>query len=270
MAAASSGSGIALARAGAGAGDHEPLIAQLELSNAVNALVAITGFGLLLAVYHTPAGGARPLTSTEWFVVSIAIGIVGGALFHIFLGETPNPDRLFVALVGGIVIVSGAATYLRLSPLLSAMFFGAILVNTTSSPERFTEALARVERPFYFVLLLFAGAAWQPSQRAWVFPVVLFLAARALGKIGGARLAARLNAALADYGPHWGRALLGQGRVVLALGLSYLAVDDLPYRNTVFTAGIASILLTEFLSARVTRAVLRARQAPLAAAPAEA
>jgi len=232
------------------------IVDQLRLSAAINAFVAIAIFGVLLCIYHSPAPALRPLTATEWVVVCIGIGIVGGMLFHAFVGDKADRDRWFVAIVGAIVMVSGAATHLRLSPLLSAFFFGAILVNTIPQPAAFIATLTRVERPFYFVLLVFAGAAWEPSRHASALPVAMFLAARTAGKVGGSRLAARMNGALEELGENFGRALLGQGRVAVAIGLSYLRQGDLPFPNVVFTAAIASALITEFMSARAARWVI--------------
>lgn len=240
-------------------GTQGSLIEQLEVSSEINAFFAIATIGLLVCIHHVAAPSWRPLTSTEWAVMSIGIGVVGGTLFHLFLGETENQDRLFVSLVGGIVLVSGAAGYLRLSPLLAGMFFGIVLVNSTSRPEGLIDVLGQVERPFYFILLLFGGAMWEPSSRAWIAPVLLFVIARATAKIGASRLAARANGALSRLGLHWGRALLGQGRLALAIGLSYLRQGDMPFPNLVFTAAIASILFTDVFSARLVRAVIVAR-----------
>lgn len=233
------------------------VIEQLELSTAINGLIAIAGFGLLLCIWHTPAPASRPLTTTEWAVVSVALGVIGGALFHVFLGETPDVDRLFIALAGGVVLVSGAAAYVRVSPLLSAMFFGITLVNSTSDPEQLISALKRVEQPFYYVLLLFAGASWKPSHYAWAAPVALFLVARIAGKIGGSRLAARANGSIAELGPDWGVGLIGQGRLALAIGLNVLFRDEAFYPNLIFTIVIVSILATEFFSARFARAATK-------------
>lgn len=232
------------------------LFDQLRVSTMLSSLVAITLFALLLCWVHVPTPLSRPLTTTEWAVVSIAIGALGGTLFHVFLGETPERDRLFVALVGGIVMVSGAATYLDLSPLLSSLCFGLVLVNTTSSPQKLVATLTRVARPFYFVLLIFAGAAWEPVLPIWILPIALFVVARVAATVGGARLVARANGTLQEFGDDWGMALIGQGRVALALGLSYLRQGQLPGRDAVFTAAILSVLLTEFLSARAIRSVL--------------
>ena len=239
-------------------GSQRALVAQLQTSAGMNAFVAVCTFSILLATTH-PANPSfeRQLTTTEWTVVSIAIGVAGGALFHLFLDGERRMDRLFVSLAGVIILVSGAATYLQLSPLMSAMFFGIILVNTSRQYHEVRAVLARVERPLYFVLLIIAGAMWRPStQRALVLPVLLFLVARALCKIGGARLAARANHLLPVLGPRWGHALLGQGGLVIALAVNYLYQESLGIANVVFSTAVVSVLLTDLVSGRLASSVL--------------
>ena len=164
-----------------------------------------------------------------------------------------------------LVLVSGASTYLRLSPLMSAMFFGAMLVNTSRQRAEISAALARVERPLYFVLLIFAGATWRPSaQAAWALPVLVFIGARALSKVGAARLAARANDLLPVLGRDWGRALLGQGGLVLAMAINYLYQDTLALPNVVFTTAVISVLLTDLASGRLASSVLDAFAARMA------
>lgn len=233
------------------------VLRQLRVTSAMNAVIGVSVTGLLLAFVHpTPSGSARPITPTEWAVIGMGIGLVGGVLFHLFLGDEHSVDRLFISLAGGVILVSGAATYLRLSPVFTAMFFGAALVNSTRSRHEVAAALDRVERPLYFALLVFAGAAWQPSEREWVLPVILFLLLRPICKTGSARLAARANGLMDELGQHWGRGLFGQGGLALALGLTYVYQDVLPLPNLVFTAAIASVLLTDLLSARFVRSLL--------------
>ena len=239
-------------------GHRTGLLAQLEVSVAVNALVAIVTLTLLAALYHPiPAVAPRAPTATEWAVISVALGIIGGALFHLFLGPERHVDRLFTALAGAIILVSGAASFLGLSPLLPTMLVSVILVNTSNARAEIVKALMTAERPFYFVLLIFAGATWQPSSRAWVLPVLLFIAARFMGKLGGARLAARANHALPTLGPHWGRGLLGHGGLALALALDYVDSNHALLPHVVFTAAIASVLITDLASARMIQSVVR-------------
>ncbi|HET7187685.1 MAG TPA: hypothetical protein VFI52_05995, partial [Gemmatimonadaceae bacterium] len=214
------------------------------------------------SIWHRPVlVNGRPITATEWMAITLGIGVACGVLFHLFVGDEHDSDRIFVSLAGGVILVSGAASYVGLSPLLAALVFGAILVNTSGNRDEIAAAIARVERPLYFVLLVFAGAAWQPSQRDWVIPVLLFLAARAVAKLGGTRLVTRANGMLPVLGADWGRGLVGQGGLALAIALNYVYQDGgtLPY--FVFTAAVASVLLTDLLSARLVQSVI----APLVA-----
>jgi hypothetical protein len=243
-------------------GRRSALLRQLEITTAIDALVAIVTIGILLAIRHPgDMAVSRPITPTEWVVISLAIGVIGGALFQLFLGSERDEDRLFISLAGAIVLTSGAAAFLHLSPIFTAMVMSATLVNLSGNREEIARTLHASEGPFYFVLLIFAGASWEPSLLAWVVPVLLFLVARAVAKAGGARLAARMTGTLPALGPHWGRALLGQGPLALALGLEYLRMPNAPVPNVVFTAAIAAVLLLDVSSAWMVRSVV----APIAA-----
>ena len=239
-------------------GEPGLLVTQLRVSASMNAFVAICAFGILLAGNHPPnVILERPLTTTEWTVVTIALGVGGGWLFHLFLGDEQRVDRLFMSLAGVLVLISGASAYLQVSPLLSTMFFGAMLVNTSRHRAEIAAALARVERPLYFVLLIFAGATWAAGpQGQWTLPVILFLAARIIAKVGGARLAARSSDLLGVYGRDWGRGLLGQGGIVIAMALSYKYEETLALPNVVFTTAVVSVLLTGLASGRFASAVI--------------
>lgn len=243
-------------------GESRPLVSQLQVSVAVNALVAIVAFGLLVSMHHPdPHVLSRPITPTEWMVITIAVGTVGGALFYLFLGSEAQTDRLFIALGGAVIVVSGAATYVGVSPLLAGLFFGAMLANTAERRGEVTAVLESVERPLYFVLLVIAGATWRPPTDPWALAVVmLFIAARAAGKLGGARLAARANGMLGTVGADWGRALLGQGDLALAIAINYLYQPDAGVPDIVFTAAIVSVLLTDVISARLTESAVIAAE----------
>lgn len=261
IATASAPAGIGLASRTVGV--SRPALRQLEIATATDAAVAIVAFGLLLSIVHVaPAMTPRVPTATEWAVISVGIGAVGGALFHLFLGGEQKIDRLFVALAGAIILASGAAAYLGLSPLLPTMLIGAILINTSANRAEIKEVLARVERPLYFVLLIFAGAAWQPSGRAWIVPVLLFIAVRIAAKLGAAWFAAASAQALPVLGAGWGRALLGQGGLALAIALNYRLHEGAFFPNVVFTAAIFSVLLTDLTSARLAQSVVRPPATP--------
>lgn len=237
------------------------VVRQLEVATVFQAVAAAVGLAVLFALLHaSPTTLPRPLVPTEWVVINLVIGIVGGTLFHIFIGEETKVDRLFISLAGAILLVSGAAAALQLSPVLAALVFGAILGNGRGNRAEIIAALSRVERPFYFALLIFAGASWRPplgGWQQWVAPLVVFLLVRPVARLGAGRLAARMNGMLGVLGPHWGRGLIGHGGFALVLAFEYMRQGGLPAGNLVFTAVVASLLLTDAMSARIIRSVER-------------
>ena len=140
---------------------------------------------------------------------------------------------------------------------MASMVVGATLINTSHGREQIAKTLANSERPFYFVLLVFAGASWQPSGMWWWWaPVAVFLVMRVAAKVGTARLAARANDMLPVVGPDWGRALVGQGGLALAIALDYGRFRGTMLPNVVFSAAVASLVLTDVMSARVINSVI--------------
>ncbi|MGQ0562537.1 MAG: hypothetical protein ACT443_11765 [Gemmatimonadota bacterium] len=234
-----------------------PVVQQLETSALVDGAFAITFFGILLCVIHIDVDiGGRPLTATEWAAITAGIGVIGGSLFHLFLGPERNPDRLFIAMAGAIILASGAASYLRISPLLPALLIGAILVNTSGSRAELQRLMSNVEKPLYFVLLLLAGAAWQPSRFDWVLVVILYVFVRLAAKVGSARLASRLSGERELVEADWGRGLIGQGTIALAIAMSYSLNDLELVPNVVFTAAIVSVLVTDIFGVRIVSALV--------------
>jgi hypothetical protein len=260
IAVTTSASGIALAarRLARDRAARTPLLRQLQVSGGMDAAVGILAFSIMLCLVHVPPpGNVRPPTPTEWAVISLAIGIVGGVVYHLFLGGERDPDRLFIALAGAITLASGAAAYARLSPLLPTMLIGAILANTARNRHDIGVVLHRVQRPLYLVLLIFAGAAWRVPGGGWAIPLVVFILIRLIAKLGSARLATRLSGMSGVLGRDWGLALIGQGSLAAAIALNYRIFDDSDISNVVFTVALVSVLATDLLSARVVRAVVR-------------
>lgn len=229
------------------------LVRQLQTTPAIDGLVAIVTFGLVLAVTHEPPAGidAPAPTPTEWVVITLGIGLVSGVLFHLFLGEERKPDRIFIAFSGAVILCSGAAAHLRLSPLLPALLMGFILVNTSPARDRLQEVLVRIERPLYFVLLIFAGAALSLDAVVWVAIALAFVLLRTLAKVGGAALAGRAMGFEAFLGARWGWGLVGHGGLAVAIALNYRLFDTGEVAGIVFASAIASVLITDLLSGRL-------------------
>lgn len=237
---------------------REPVVNQLETSLGVNAFVAIVTVGILFAwVHRAPVNALRPPTPTEWAVITVGVGVLGGTLFHLFLGEERKVDRLVVSLGGAVILASGTAAYLNVSPLLATLVIGIVLVNTSRARNELRAVLAGAERPFYYVLLLLAGLSWRPTTSWTVIAVIaLYLVTRTSTKVYATRWSTHWNGATGQLGRDWGKALIGQGRLTVAMALDYARRPELPIGDVVFTAALASVLLTEFAAARLVRAAL--------------
>jgi Kef-type K+ transport system membrane component KefB len=227
------------------------------MASGIDAVIAIGIIAVAFAVYHPLiAGLIRNPTATEWIAIVLGIGVIGGWLFHLFLGNERSPDRLFVAVAGAVVVTTGAANYVGMSALLPGLLLGMILVNTTRQREVVGALLKKVDRPLYFVMLVCAGALWVPSADDVFLPVLAFLALRFVGKVAGAWLGSRANGMLPVFGPRWGLALVGQGGLAIAIALDYSLWPAAVRPNLVFTAALCSVLVTDLFSARLARDVV--------------
>ena len=236
----------------------------LRLTARIDALVAVIGFGLVLAVYHQGdvSSEVRPPTATEWAVINVVVGIASGVLFHLFLGPVGHLDegegdsRLFVALAGAIVVASGASYYLNLSPIFTTLVLGFILANSGSAHRDVTRMLLATERPVYLALLLFAGAAWSPGSVDLLFVAPVFILVRLGARFLGGRTAGLYVAPEALRVPGLPRGLLSQGGLAVAIALNYSQVHPELNSRLLLTATLLSVLLFEMVASGEASAFL--------------
>ena len=237
---------------------RSPLFPVLQLTARIDALVAVTAFGLILAIFHQGqvAPSVRPPTATEWAVINLAVGVASGVLFHLFLGprdhldEVEGTSRLFVALAGAIVVASGASYYLNLSPIFTNLILGFILANSGSAHRDVTRLLLTTERPVYLALLIFAGAAWSPGSRELLFIAPVFVLIRLGARFVGGWVGGAWVAPVELRTPRLGRALLAQGGIAVALAVNYTQVRPDLNPDLILTATLVSVLLFEIVASR--------------------
>lgn len=217
-------------------------------------LLAIVVFGLLFCVLHPldPSAPVHP-SATEWAVVSIGLGVLLGVLFTPFLGEDDSENGRFLAMVGIIVLASGAAYFLDLSPLLVNLCLGAVLVNTARTGPQIHATLERTKRPMALVLLVFAGALWRPVDPFTAASVSLaYIVLRLVGKAIGTYLAAWGSSLRRDY--H--RGLIAHGEVSVAMAVSARLVFEGEAIDLAYTAILASVVVNDLFAPRILRGLL--------------
>lgn len=221
---------------------------------ALSDLLAIGVFGLLACILHPVVRDAPANPSaTEWAVVSVLLGGLLGVLFTPFLGADDSENGRFLAMVGIIVLASGAAYFLDLSPLLVNLCLGVVLVNTAKTGPEIRATLERTKRPMALVLLVFAGALWQPVNP--VDAILLsagFIALRMLGKALGTWLASWRSTHRGDAY----RGLIAHGEVSVAMAVSLRLVFRGDAVDLAYTAILASVVLSDLVAPRVLRGLL--------------
>ncbi len=156
-----------LQRRGAGAESVDRMWMLVHLEQ----LAGVVGL-LLLAAYFRPQGltVAWQLPGTGWLFVTLGVAGSMAAVSYLVLGKATAGPQFYVVLLGSICFAAGMATFLRLSAVVVCFFAGAVLVNFPSPwKAQVGEALARLERPVYFLFLVIAGALWrQIGWQGWM------------------------------------------------------------------------------------------------------
>jgi hypothetical protein len=161
-------------------------VAQLDDASAIVVLLFVSAW-------------FRPLESTvwqlpaiAWLFVTVGLGTVLGVLVYALLRAARDGKEELALTLGAIAFSAGVSGRLALSPLVVCAVAGGLFANLPRRRgSQLQSTLVMVERPLVLMFMLFAGAtapfgAWQ----GWVL-LPLYVAARALGKWTGVRLAKR-------------------------------------------------------------------------------
>ena len=216
-------------------------------------IVVILAFGLIFCVFHENAPQAQDYSPALWAWVTVLLGGALGFLFSLFLAGDESDNSRFLALVGIIAFASGGAYFLELSPLAVNLSMGFVLVNFARGGQLLHTTLESTERPMAIVLLVFAGALWEPTA---LWPTLVAL---------GGFLIARTSAKwLASVIAGWGtslrkdlfRGLLAHGDVTLAMAVSFRLVYEGDAAKIAYSVVLGSIVLNDLLAPRLLRGLL--------------
>ncbi|MCR4289890.1 MAG: cation:proton antiporter [Candidatus Scalindua sp.] len=221
-------------------------------------------FSLSLSVAHVFQAGQF----SEFAMLFIILKTVGKILLSLILGSTvaflishasvylKRSETMLTFILGAILINTGTAIYFDLSPLLSNMFFGAILVNIDKTAFRYFDSLSNADWPLYVMFYVLAGAnleIWQLSTLGLIGTVYIIF--RALGLFGGAYVGGVIVQTDNKTTRYLGLALMPQAGV--AIGLAMLAKVSFPDAGVlIFNTVIATTVVFEILGPLATRYAL--------------
>ena len=150
----------------------------------------------------------------------------------------------------------GIALFLKLSPLFVNAIMGLVVANLPGSKNRIFSLLGRLEKPFYIVFLILAGAIWRPGS-AWALPLAaLYLGLRLFGKTAGGVLAARAAPEGSRPPRVVGLGLISQGGIAIAMVMNYYQLSSAAVTDVVVTTVLVAVILNELASPSLAKAVL--------------
>jgi hypothetical protein len=230
----------------------------LRYISSVDAVVGLVALGFAVCLTHVePVVDLEAGISLQWFTLSLVIGTAMGFLLYLVTRVRCREEELPIFVVGMVTFSSGIALYLGLSPLFINTMMGLTVANLPGSKDRIFNLLIRLEKPFYIVFLVLAGAIWRPGS-AWALSLaVLYLGLRLVGKVGGGYLAAR--AATEDLRPPLGLGLglVSQGGMAVAMVMNYYQLSSTELTSAVVTTVLLAVILNELASPSLAKRVLR-------------
>jgi Kef-type K+ transport system membrane component KefB len=213
----------------------------LALASLMEQSLGVTA-SLLEAVHHI--GGAVLLGS----VIGLPAAYLTGRL-------KPGRPMLTEAL-GLVFICGGAAMWLDVSYLIAAITMGSVIANFARHHEYPFHEIENIEWPLMLVFFVLAGASLEIG-RLWELGLAgaVYLVARTVGKVLGARLGGAISKADKDVQQWMGMALLPQAGV--AIGLALLASNQFPqYGQTILVVVISTTVVFELFGPVCTRLAL--------------
>ncbi len=176
---------------------------------------------------------------SEMIIMFVTIKAVGKIIFSMILGlimaflvsrisvYLKRREDVLTFILGAILINTGVALYFHMSPLLSNMFFGAVLVNIEKTSFRFFDSLSAVDWPLYVMFYVLAGANLNVGLLSTLGLIgSVYIISRIIGRIGGAYAGAVIAGTDKSIKKYMGLALMAQAGV--AIGLAMMAKANLP------------------------------------------
>ena len=236
------------------------LIASVALNNTACIVVFEVCRALIGADF---ALGSKTLLDPGGFLAQLVAPIALGAVAAIVLDRATRialgPERLATSAVVALVLTSGLATAIGISPMLACLMLGAVHTNIARSRTHLVDSVFdNFEPAILTVFFTLAGMhlSFEHLEQAGLL-VFLYFVARVAGKLLAADLALRAAQATDRVRRNLGLALVPQAGV--AVGLVLLIQEDARFADAagLFAAVVLSVVtVNEIIGPVLTRLAL--------------
>jgi len=203
-------------------------------------------------------GGIIILHGFQEVLLSLAIGAVGGCLLHLITRRIDTRTEILIISVGILLVGTALSIVFHLSPLLTNMAAGAVLINLSIRNHRIFQTIEPMTPPIYALFFVIAGTELDPAivqEKHILILGLLYILLRALGKYGGAFVGCALAGGSSRIKNYLGICMLPQAGVAIGLVLlleaspmvSALAVEQQETIRDMVSIVLLSVFVNELV-----------------------
>lgn len=223
---------------------------------ALDDALAIFFFSFASAIAHSLTQGhdlswqALLLSPALALLASFAIGAIPAMVLSKLMRFVTRRAAVLGVMLGSILLVSGLALSLGVSPLLAAMALGFVVTNLAGRQEDIFNIIEGIEEPLFGMFFILAGAHLDLAVMTTAGGLaLLIILGRFSGKLIGSRIGAWSSNAPQVVGRYLGFALLPKAGVTV--GLVLVARDifgPTPAAELMVNAVLGSVIINELLA----------------------
>ncbi len=234
---------------------------------------AVILFGVVFAVASSLLGGSADhsagiviLHAFSEVFFSLLVGAVAGFLIH-RVTRKKSTNEIMIITLGFVFLATAAAIVFNLSPLLTNMAAGAIIINLSPSNHRLFRILEPLTPPIYALFFVIAGTELQPGILVQSEILILggvYIVTRALGKYFGVYLGSVAGRVRGNIRRYLGFCMLPQAGVAIGLVLmiqasplsSHLPPDQVAIIDTMVNIILLSVFVNELIGPPISKYAL--------------
>jgi Kef-type K+ transport system membrane component KefB len=233
------------------------LLAIVAVDDAWAVIIFSLGLALVSLLMGTQDAIVSISDATAEIGGAILLGAVVGLPAAYLTGRLAPGQPMLMEALGLVFICGAAALALEVSFLIAVMVMGAVIANLAKHHEYPFHEIENIEWPFLVVFFVLAGASLEIDALLNLGVAgVVYIIARAVGKLSGARLGAAVSRSDPSVQRWLGLALLPQAGV--AVGMALLAIGRFPeFRHIILPVVIGTTVVFELVGPVCTRAAIR-------------
>ncbi|WP_210994355.1 cation:proton antiporter [Haploplasma modicum] len=203
-------------------GDFVNTILQVvTLDDAVSLILFSVSMAVITADGSNKSGFMVILLPILMTILSVVIGLILGVLLHLIVNR-PNRsvDNRLILTVAFLMIFSGVAFLIEVSPLLGVMAMGMAYINVSKDESLFRQ-IEYFSPIFLTIFFVMSGMRLELESLATIGWIgIVYFVVRIIGKYGGATLGSVAAKSTENNKKYLGLALIPQAGVSLGLAAS--------------------------------------------------